>query len=69
MDDSTKLLIEALNFLLKKLKLEQNIFGWIAVFLILSTLAIITALTFACLARKLKSCNNKTNFEDFEAEI
>ena len=68
MDDSTKLLIEALNFLLKKLKLEQNIFGWIAVFLILSTLAIITALTFACLARKLKSCN-KTNFEDFEAEI
>ena len=68
MDDSTKLLIEALNFLLKKLKLEENIFGWIAVFLILSTLAIITALTFACLARKLKSCN-KTNFEDFEAEI
>ena len=69
MDDSTNLIIEALNFLLKKLKLEQNIFGWIAVFLILSTLAIITAFTFACLARKLKSCNNKTNFEDFEAEI
>ena len=69
MEDSTKLLIEALNFLLKKLELEQNIFGWIAVFLILSTLAIITAFTFACLARKLKSCNNKTNFEDFEAEI
>ena len=69
MDDSTKLLIEALNFLLKKLKLEQNIFGWIAVFLILSTLAIITAFTFACLARKLKSCNNKSNFEDFGAEI
>ena len=68
MDDSTKLLIEALNFLLKKLKLEQNIFGWIAVFLILSTLAIITAFTFACLARKLKSCN-KTNFKDFEPEI
>ena len=68
MDDSTKLLIEALNFLLKKLELEQNIFGYIAVFLILSSLAIITAFTFACLARKLKSCN-KTNFEDFEAEI
>ena len=68
MEDSTKLLIEALNFLLKKLELEQNIFGYIAVFLILSSLAIITAFTFACLARKLKSCN-KTNFEDFEAEI
>ena len=67
MEDSTKLLIEALNFLLKKLELEQNIFGYIAVFLILSSLAIITAFTFACLARKLKSCN-KTNFEDFEAE-
>ena len=68
MDDSTKLLIEALNFLLKNLKLEQNIFGYIAVFLILSSIAIITAFTFACLARKLQSCN-KTNFEDFEAEI
>ena len=68
MEDPTKLLIEALNFLLKKLELEQNIFGYIAVFLILSSLAIITAFTFACLARKLKSCN-KTNFEDFEAEI
>ena len=69
MDDSTKSLLEALNFLLNKLKLEQNIFGWIAVFLILSTLAIITVFTFACLARKLKSCNNKSNFEDFGAEI
>ena len=68
MEDPTKLLIEALNFLLKKLELEQNIFGYIAVFLILSSLAIITAFTFACLARKLKSCN-KTNFEDFEEQI
>ena len=69
MEDSTKLLIEALNFLLKEQELEQNIFGYIAVFLILSSLAIITAFTFACLARKLKSCNNKSNFEDFGAEI
>ena len=68
MEDPTKLLIEALNFLLKKLELEQNIFGYIAVFLILSSLAIITAFTFACLARYLKSCN-KTNFQDFEEEI
>ena len=68
MEDPTKLLIEALNFLLKKLDLEQNIFGYIAVFLILSSLAIIIVFTFACLARYLKSCN-KTNFEDFEEEI
>ncbi|MED5542818.1 MAG: hypothetical protein VX721_01850 [Thermoproteota archaeon] len=54
---------------MNKLKLEQNIFGWIAVFLILSTLAIITVFTFACLVRKLKSCNNKSNFEEFGAEI
>ena len=68
MEDPTKLLIEALNFLLKKLELEQNIFGYIAVFLILSSLAITIVFTFACLARYLKSCN-KTNFEDFEEEI
>ena len=68
MEDPTKLLIEALNFLLKKLELEQNIFGYIAVFLILSSLAIIIVFTFACLARYLKSCN-KTNFEDFEEQI
>ena len=68
MEDPTKLLIEALNFLLKKLDLEQNIFGYIAVLLILSSLAIIIVFTFACLARYLKSCN-KTNFEDFEEEI
>ena len=68
MEDPTKLLIEALNFLLKKLDLEQNIFGYIAVFLILSSLAITIVFTFACLARYLKSCN-KTNFEDFEEQI
>ena len=68
MEDPTKLLIEALNFLLKKLDLEQNIFGYIAVLLILSSLAIIIVFTFAFLARYLKSCN-KTNFEDFEEEI
>ena len=69
MEDPTKLLIEALNFSLKKLGLEQDIFGYIAVFLILSSLAIIIVLfTFACLARYLKSCN-KTNFEDFEEQI
>ena len=68
MEDPTKLLIESLNLLLKKLNLEQNIFGYIAVLLILSSLAIIIIFIFACLARHLKNCN-KTNFEDFEEEI
>ena len=61
----TKLLIESLNFLLEKLNLEQNIYGYIAVLLILSSLAIIIIFIFACLAKYLKNCN-KTNFEDFE---
>ena len=64
----TKLLIESLNFLLKKLNLEQNIYGYIAILLILSSLAIIIVFIFACLARYLKNCN-KTNFEDFEEQI
>ena len=68
MEDPTKLLIESLNLLLKKLNLEQNIFGYIAVLLILSSLAIIIVFIFACLARYLKNCK-KTNFEDFEEEI
>ena len=61
----TKLLIESLNFLLEKLDLEQNIFGYIAILLILSSLAILKIFIFACLAKYLKNCN-KTNFEDFE---
>ena len=69
MDSHTKSLLEAFNFVLNKLKLEDNIFGWIAVFLILSTTAIITVFTFACLVRKLKSCNKKSNFAEFAAEI
>ena len=64
----TKLLIESLNLLLEKLNLEQDIYGYIAILLILSSLAIIIIFTFACLARHLKNCN-KTNFEDFEEEI
>ena len=69
MDSHTKSLLEAFNFVLNELKLENNIFGWIAIFLILSISAIITVFTFACLVRKLKSCNNKSNFEEFGAEI
>ena len=64
----SKSLIESLNFLLEKLDLEQNIFGYIAILLILSSLAILIIFIFACLAKYLKNCN-KTNFEDFEEEI
>ena len=69
MDSHSKSLLEAFNFVLNKLQLEDNIFGWIAVFLILSTSAIVTVFTFACLVRKLKSCNEKSNFAEFGTEI
>ena len=61
----TKSLIESLNFLLEKLDLEKNIFGYIAILLILSSLAILKIFILACLAKYLKKCN-ETNFEDFE---
>ena len=69
MDNHSKSLLEALNLVLNKLQLENNIFGWIVVFLILATSAIVTVFTFACLVRKLKSCNKKSNFAEFAAEI
>ena len=61
----TKSLIESFNFLLEKLDLEKDIFGYIAILLILSSLAILKIFILACLARYLKNCN-KTKFEDFE---
>ena len=69
MDNHSKSLLEAFNLVLNELKLENNIFGWIAVFLILATSTIITVFTFACLVRKLKSCNEKSNFAEFGTEI
>ena len=64
-----KSLLETLNLVLNKLQLENNIFGYIAVFLILATSALVAIFTFACLVRKLKSCNKKSNFAEFAAEI
>ena len=64
-----KSLLETLNLVLNKLQLENNIFGYIAVFLILATSALVTIFTFACLVRKLKSCNEKSNFAEFGTEI
>ena len=69
MDNHSKSLLEAFNLVLNELKLENNIFGWIAVFLILATSTIITVFTFACLVRKLKSCNEKSNFAELGTEI
>ena len=69
MDNHSKSLLEALNLVLNKLQLENNIFGWIVVFLILATSALAAIFTFACLVRKLKSCNEKSNFAELGTEI
>ena len=65
MEWNIKLLLESFNFLLEKLNLEKDIFGYIAILLILSSLAILKIFILACLAKYLKN-GNKTNFEDFE---
>ena len=64
-----KSLLETLNLVLNKLQLENNIFGYIVVFLILAISALVAIITFACLVRKLKSCNKKSNFAEFGTEI
>ena len=64
-----KTLLEALNLVLKKLQLENNIFGYIVVFLILAISALVAIITFVCLVRKLKTCNKKSNFAEFGIEI
>ena len=64
-----KTLLEALNLVLKKLQLENNIFGYIVVFLILAISAAVAIITIACLVRKLKTCNKKANFAEFEIDV
>ena len=64
-----KTLLEALNLVLKKLQLENNIFGYIVVFLILAISAAVTIITITCLVRKLKTCNKKANFAEFEIDV
>ena len=64
-----KTLLEVLNQALKKLQLENNIFGYIVVFLILAISAAVAIITIACLVRKLKTCNKKANFAEFEIDV
>ena len=68
MEWNTQSLIETFNFLLEKLNLEQDIWGYIAVLFILSSLAILKLFILVCLAKYLKNCK-KTNFEIEEFEI
>ena len=64
-----KTLLEVLNLALKKLQLENNIFGYIVVFLILAISAAVTIITITCLVRKLKTCNKKENFAEIEIDV
>ena len=64
-----KTLLEVLNQALKKLQLENNIFGYIVVFLILAISTAVTIITITCLVRKLKTCNKKENFAEIEIDV
>ena len=61
-----KTLLEVLNKALKKLELENNIFGYIVIFLILTVSAATTAIIITGLVRKLKTCNKSGNFEEID---
>ena len=61
-----KTLLEVLNKALKKLQLENNIFGYIVIFLILTVSAATTAIIITGLVRKLKTCNKSGNFEEID---
>ena len=69
MAEHFKTLLEVLNQALKKLQLENNIFGYIVVFLILAISAAVTIITITCLVRKLKTCNKKENFAEIEIDV
>ena len=68
MEWQTQSLLESSNFLLEKLNLEQDIWGYIAILFILSSLAFLKLFILVCLAKHFKNCN-KNNFEVEEFEI
>ena len=69
MEEIFNTLLEVLNKALKKLQLENNIFGYIVVFLILTVSAAVTAITITGLVRKLKTCNKSENFAEIEIDV
>ena len=66
MEEIFNTLLEVLNKALKKLQLENNIFGYIVVFLILTVSAAVTAIIITGLVRKLKTCNKSGNFAEID---
>ena len=68
MEWETQSLLETFNYLLEKLNLQQDIWGYIAILFILSSLAFLKLFILVCLAKHFKNCN-KSNFEVEEFEI
>ena len=66
MEEIFNTLLEVLNKALKKLELENNIFGYIVIFLILTVSAATTAIIITGLVRKLKTCNKSGNFAEID---
>ena len=69
MEEIFNTLLEVLNKALKKLELENNIFGYIVIFLILTVSAATTAIIITGLVRKLKTCNKSENFAEIEIDV
>ena len=69
MEEIFNTLLEVLNKALKKLELENNIFGYIVIFLILTVSAATTAIIITGLVRKLKTCNKSGNFAEIEIDV
>ena len=68
MEWDTKTLLETFNYLLEKLGLQQDIWGYTAVLFILTTLALLKLFILICLAKYFKTCN-RSNFELEEFEL
>ena len=68
MEWDTKTLLETFNYLLEKLGLQQDIWGYTAVLFILTILALLKLFILVCLAKYFKTCN-RSNFESEEFEL
>ena len=68
MEWDTKTLFEAFNYLLEKLGLQQDIWGYTVSLFILTTLLLLKLFILICLAKYFKTCK-RSNFELTEFEL
>ena len=67
MEWDTKTLFEAFNYLLEKLGLQQDIWGYTVSLFILTTLLLLKLFILTCLAKYFKTCKRSNlELEEFE---